>query len=82
MGRNLLAALQVYDPAVTPADLLRLEFEADEASEMPIVWVTAQTLLFILGYQLMGRVVNLMVTRTGTVTQNQNNIYKWPCRKD
>ena len=64
MGRSLLAAIRVYDPAVTPAGLLRLEFAADESTEMPIVWVTAQTLLYSWGMRLSGRVVDLMVTRT------------------
>ena len=64
MGRCLLAAIQVYDPTATPAGLLRLVFEADEDTEMPIVWVTAQTLLYIWGVRLSGRVVDLMVTRT------------------
>ena len=62
MGRSLLAAIRVYDPAVTPAGLLRLEFAADESTEMPIVWVTAQTLLYSWGMRLSGRVVDLMVT--------------------
>ena len=64
VGRSLLAAIRVYDPAVTPAGLLRLEFAADESTEMPIVWVTAQTLLYSWGMRQNGRVVDLMVTRT------------------
>ena len=59
MVRCLLAALQVYDPA----GLLRLEFEAGEATEMPIVWVTAQTLLYIWGMRLSERVVDVMVNK-------------------
>ena len=64
VGRSLLSAIQMYYPAVSPAGLLRLEFEADEDMEMPIVWVTAQTLLYIWGVRLSGRVADLVVTRT------------------
>ena len=86
VGRCLLAAIQVYDPSATPAGLLRLVFEADEDTEMPIVWVTAQTLLYIWGVRLSGRVVDLMVTRTLLETKinllretrfrNEHNIIK------
>ena len=64
IGSSLLNAIRPYDPAVTPAKLLRLEFEANEDMEMPIVWFTAQTLLYIWGVRLSGRVVDLVVTRT------------------
>ena len=61
---SLLNAIRPYDPAATPAKLLRPEFEATEDMEMPIVWFTAQTLLYIWGVRLSGRVVDLVVTRT------------------
>ena len=64
VGRNLLGAIQEYDPSVTPAGLLRLEFVVDEAMEMPIVWVTAQTLMNIWKIRLAGNIVDLHVTRT------------------
>ena len=32
--------------------------------EMPIVWFTAQTLLYIWGVRLSGRVVDLVITKT------------------
>ena len=47
----------------------KFKFEADEDTEMPIVWVTAQTLLYIWGVRLSGIVVDLMVTRTVLVTE-------------
>ena len=37
------------DPVVTPSKLIRLDFECDESSEMPMVWVTAQTLPYLWG---------------------------------
>jgi hypothetical protein len=64
VGRSLLQAIRLHDPAVTPAGLLRLEFTAEEANEMPIVWVTAQTLLYMWGVRQNGRVVDLFTTRT------------------
>ena len=64
VGRSLLQAIRLHDPAVTPAGLLRLEFTAEEANEMPIVWVTAQTLLYMWGVRQNGRIVDLFTTRT------------------
>ena len=64
IGSSLLNAIRPYDPAVTPEKLLRLEFEATEDMEMPIVWFTAQVLLYSWGVRLSGRVVDLVVTRT------------------
>ena len=64
VGQSLLGAVRQHDPSVSQAGLLRLEFESEEAMEYPIVWVTAQTLLYIWGERLAGRVGDLIVTRT------------------
>ena len=64
VGQSLLGAVRHHDPSVTQAGLLRLEFESEEAMEYSIVWVTAQTLLYIWGERLAGRIVDLIVTRT------------------
>ena len=51
------------DPAVTPSRLIRLEFECEESTEMPMVWVTAQTLLYLWGVRAEGKTASLILTR-------------------
>ena len=64
VGRSLLAAVRQHDPSVTAAGLLRLEFQDDGDKEMPLVWVAAQTLLYLWTSRVGGRVVDLYVTRS------------------
>ena len=64
VGKSLLSAVRQHDPDVTPAGLLRLEFQAEETIEMPLVWVAAQTLLYMWAVRLNGKTVDLIVTRS------------------
>ena len=63
MGTKLLSTIAVYDPLVTPSKLLRLEFETETAMEMPLVWVTAQSLLYMWGVRCSGKIVNSNLTK-------------------
>ena len=56
----LLSMVRLHDPAVTPHKLLRLEFQCEEANEMPLV-ASTHTLWNI---QLGGKIVSRIVTRT------------------
>ena len=47
VGRNLLELLRQHQPTLTTPSLLRLELEVDEELELPLVWITAATLLSI-----------------------------------
>ena len=60
----LLSAVKLYHLNVCPTSLLQLEFEADGANEMPLVWVTGQVLLYMWGIRASGKVVDLFVTRS------------------
>ena len=64
VGRSLLSAVRQHDPSVTAAGLLRLEFQDDGDNELPLVWVAAQTLLYLWTSRVSGRVVDLYVTRS------------------
>ena len=59
----MLSLVRQHDPSVTGAKLLRLEFASEDSNEMPIVWITAQTLLYMWGVRASGKTVNLIVTR-------------------
>ena len=52
-----------HDPAVTPAKLLRLEFECEDTAEITLVWTIAQTLLYMWGVRTTGKTVNRILTR-------------------
>ena len=64
VGRALLSAVRLYVPDITPSALLRLEFPEQGDMEMPIVWISAQTLLYMWGVRQSGKVVNLIITRS------------------
>ena len=64
MGNSLLTALRHHDPSITPAGLLRLEFQEQGDKEMPLVWVTAHTLQYMWSMRTSGRVVDLFLTRS------------------
>ena len=40
-----------------------LEFQYDEPSEMPIAWITAQTLLYLWEVRMDGKIASLIITR-------------------
>jgi hypothetical protein len=49
IGPLLLSMVRLHDPAVTPHKLLRLEFQCEETSEMPLVWVLSQSHCYTCG---------------------------------
>ena len=64
VGQQLLLMFQYQDLNSSPSNLLRLEFNADESKEMPLIWILAQTLLYMWGLRVSGKAVNLIRTRT------------------
>ena len=64
VGRSLLSAIRLHAPDVTPSGLLRLEFYEQGEKEMPLVWITGQTLLYMWGVRQSGKVVDLIITRS------------------
>ena len=52
------------DPGVSAAGLLKLEFQVEESREMPVVWLIAQTLLYMWGVRTNGNAVELSKTRS------------------
>ena len=52
------------DPSVSAAGLLKLEFQVEESREMPVVWLIAQTLLYMWGVRTNGNAVELSKTRS------------------
>ena len=63
VGDWLLSLVRQHDPSTTASNLIKLDFQADESYEMPLVWITAQTLLYLWGVRLSGKVANLIITR-------------------
>ena len=63
MGGWLLSLIRSHDASVTAAGLLRLEFQCDDNIEMPLVWITAQTLLHLWGVRSKGKKVEKYATR-------------------
>ena len=63
VGRCLLSTLRHYVPGLTPAGVLKLDFEEQGDMEMPVVWFVAQTLLYMWGVRKSGKIVDLIVTR-------------------
>ena len=57
------AKVRHHDPAVSVAKLIKLEFFCEDAAEMPLIWLTAQTLLYMWGVRASGKIVSLMMTR-------------------
>ena len=64
VGGSLLTAIKQHEPAVTPSGLLRLEFPEEGDKELPLVWITAHTLLYMWTTRVSGRVVDLYLTRS------------------
>ena len=63
VGRWLLSIARKQDPSVTASKLLKLEIIAGETAEMPIIWITAQVLLYMWGVRASGKTVSLILTR-------------------
>ena len=47
VGNNLVKLLRLHQPSLTTAALLRLELDVDDDHELPLVWLSAATLLSI-----------------------------------
>ena len=62
-GSWLLSLIRRHDPTVSASKLLRLEFSCSDSAEMPLVWITAQTLLYMWGVRTGGKIVSLATTR-------------------
>ena len=63
VARKLLETIRNHDPSVTPAGLLRLEFQEEGEQEMPLVWTAAHTLSYMWKKRATGHVVDLTLTR-------------------
>ena len=63
VGTILLNMFKQHDTSVTAEKLLRLEFECEDANEMPLVWIFAQTALYSWGVRASGKIVDKMMTR-------------------
>ena len=63
VGNWLLTLTRQHDSSLTPEKLLRLEFSSEQAAEMPIIWIVAQTLLYLWGVRSSGKTVSLITTR-------------------
>ena len=59
----MLTLTRQHDSSLTPEKLLRLEFSSEQAAEMPIIWIVAQTLLYLWGVRSSGKTVSLITTR-------------------
>ena len=64
VGRWLLSWMSKQDSGVSAAGLLKLEFQVEESREMPVVWLIAQTLLYMWGVRANGNTVDLNTTRS------------------
>ena len=64
VGKWLLSWMLKQDPSVSAASLLKLEFQVEESREMPVVWLIAQTLLYMWGVRTNGNAVELSKTRS------------------
>ena len=86
MGSKLISLISNHDPLITPSKLLILDFEAEANVEVALVWVTAQTLLYMWGIRCNGKIVNPTLTRAAleskicllreTRFRNENTIIK------
>ena len=63
VGSLLLNMVRQHDPSITADKLLRLEFESEASVEMPLVWISAQTMLYMWGIRAGGKTVNRIITR-------------------
>ena len=64
VGRSLLSAVRHHVPDLTPSGLLRLEYGEQGDYEMPLVWITGQTLLYMWKIRQSGKVVDFIITRS------------------
>ena len=64
VGNWLLSLVSKHVPGATVSGLLKLDFEVEESKEMPLVWLLAQTFLYVWGVRASGNVVELHTTRS------------------
>ena len=63
VGTWLLSLVRQHDNTATAASLVKLEFKAEDTTEMPLVWIISQTLLYLWGVRTSGKTASLIVTR-------------------
>ena len=63
VGNWLLSLVRHHDNTLSAAKLIKLMFAAEDSAEMPLVWITAQTLLYVWGVRASGKTVTLVLTR-------------------
>ena len=63
VGNWLLSLVRHHDNTVSPAKLIKLMFAAEVSAEMPLVWIIAQTLLYVWGIRASGKTATLVLTR-------------------
>ena len=63
VGNWILSVIKSRDPTITPSKLLKLQFQCEDSEEMPLVWLTAQTLNYIWRIRASGKTVDLTLTR-------------------
>ena len=63
VGDWLLGLLREHDNLATPESILKLQFQANTSFEMPLVWIIANTLLYLWGARSNGRLASLISTR-------------------
>ena len=63
VGSWLLSLVTKHDQSSTAEKLLKLQFDCNDAHELPLVWTIAQTLLYMWGVRVSGKIVSLAMTR-------------------
>ena len=61
LAKNLLLK---YDNSFTASGLLRMDIDVEESKEMPLVWLLAETLLYLWGVRSSGKSADLLSTRS------------------
>ena len=63
VGKKLMETLSQYQPTISTEAALRLEFSVEDDLELPLVWITAATLLSIWEQRKVGSKVQPYLTR-------------------
>ena len=64
VGDWLLEVIKQHDTTVSACKLTRLEFACEPSLEMPLVWITAQTLHYLWGVRQSSTSTNMNITRS------------------
>ena len=62
-GIWLLSVIRHHDQSVTASKLIKLDFNCSDSAEMLLVWIVAQSLLYLWGVRATGKIVSLANTR-------------------